>query len=680
MREKDRTMPNRALTEFHVMPLIPGREAELAADAERLLATGVCTGIAGMMTLVPESEPPVDKARILGEQFLAFRRAFTGDPARLGILAQATIGHGWVPDEPAAYQRIIRPDGTPAYQMCPLDPAFQEYIRHAFRHLAALRPAFFMIDDDFRLLCGRNGCYCPRHLAAIGNRLGRPFTRESLLDTLRADPAAARAFDALLLDSLLQLAGVIRDAIDETDPQIPGSFCACYGDIRHADPLARRLAGTGHAPVIRINNARYLTGEMRSFPVRMFHGAAQIAALAPDVTILAETDPCPHNRYSTGAHLMHAHYAGSILEGCHGAKHWLTRTKTWQPASGAAYREILTRHHGFYEALFRAVQESAPAGYVAAALPSAPRFNPAPDRGDSGGSDKTWAAVMGVLGLPCNYARLPDLPAMLTGEDVATFPDGDLRCLLKNGLLLDGPAAEALTRRGFGADIGVRAESWTGPSISGERWGAVILPRDLRYSRLEPLGAGTRVHSTLLHRASGVSEDFTELGPAATLFENAAGGRVAVLAASCGYGNSLTNPGLSFYDEDRKRELVELLRFVCGEPIPFYYPGDAEVYVKLRRFADGRYLLALFNLGHDPLETIPLVAAQPIARIERLMPDGSWQETAFADSQVQAPLPPAALQVFRIISGNRTVAANRRKVNTRNTFPTSDSNPSRGSN
>lgn len=643
------SMPD--LAAYHVMPLLPGHEADLAADAERLLATGVCTHVAAIMTLVPESDPPVDKAQILGEGFVAFRNAFKGDAGRVGILAQATIGHGWTPDEPAPYQRIVRPDGHPAYQMCPLDPAFQNYLRTAFRHLAALRPAFFMIDDDFRLLTGRNGCYCPLHLAEMGRRLGRAVTRTSLLDALRHDDRVARTYDAVLLDSLLRLAGVIREAIDETDPAMPGSFCACYGDIRHAGPLARRLAGQGHRPVIRINNGRYLTGEMRSFPVRMYQGAAQIAALDSDVTILGETDPCPHNRYSTGAHLMHAHYTGSLLEGCHGAKHWLTRTAAWQPASGAAYREILTVHRGFYQTLYRAVQESVPAGYVAAALPSAPVYNPAPDRGDSCGSSRSWAAAMGVLGLPCNFARLPALPVMMTGDDTVLFTDDDLRQLLTRGLLLDGTAAEALDRRGFAKDIGVRAKPWAGPSVSGEQWGTVMLPRDFRYTRLDPLSPATRVHSTLLHRTSGVSRDHQELGPAVTLFQNAAGGRVAVLAASCGHGNSLTAPGRSFYDEDRKRELVSLLGFVCGRPIPLYYPGDAEVHVKLRQFADGRYLLALTNLGHDPLETTPLASAQPVVAVERLTPDGSWQPTAVANGQVQTPLLPATPQVLRITCG-----------------------------
>ena len=628
------------------MPLLPGREAELAADAESLLATGVCTDIACMLTLVPEGDPPEDKARILGDQFTAFRDGFKGDKARVGILAQATIGHGWIPDEPTSFQKIIRPDGSAAYQMCPLDPAFQDYIRDTFRHLAALKPAFFMIDDDFRLLCGRNGCYCPLHLAEIGRRLGGSFTRESLLATLRSDSAAAHRYDGLLLDSLRLIADIMRDAIDATDPSIPGSLCTCHGDVRHAGPLSRVLAGKGNSRLVRINNARYLSPEMRSFPNRMYDGAAQIAGLDPDVTVLAETDTCPQNRYSTGANLMHAHYAGSILEGCHGAKHWITRTGAYQPTSGAAYRAILRKYHGFYETLFTAVQDSRPSGYAAAVLPGTPFFNPAPDRGDSCSSWKTWGALLGVLGLPCNYAKMPDLPAMMTEADVGLFSDVDLKRLLKNGLLLEGRAAERLCQRGFSAEIGIRAEPWEGPRVSGEQWGRVILGTDVTYSRLTPADPRVKIHSTLMHRKSGVSPDFTELGPAVTLFENASGGRIAAFAANFGLNNSLSSFG--FYDEDRKRELVELLQFVCGKPVEFYYPGDAEVYLKVRRFTDGRYLLAFFNLGHDPLDVLPVNSAYSIANVEMIASDGSWEHVAVADGCLQTSLVAAQPKVFRV--------------------------------
>lgn len=638
------------LTTLHVMPLLPGHEADLAADALELVQSGVATAVACSMTLVPEGNPPENKAKILGDRFTAFRRAYQGDRAQLGILAQATIGHGYVPDEPAPFQQIVRPDGSLAYQMCPLNPAFQAYIRDTIRHLAALRPAFIMIDDDFRLLTGRNGCFCPLHLNETGKRLGRSLTRPELVQLL-ADEQVARLYDTVLLDSLLQLAGVIRDAMDETDPALPGSFCTCYGDVRHAGPIAGRLAGQGQPRVVRINNARYLSPEMRSFPIRMYHGAAQIASLDGDIRALAETDTCPQNRYSTAAALLHAHYTGSILEGCHGAKHWITRTRAYQPASGAAYRAILGRYQAFYETLYQAVQISQPDGYAAAALPSASFFNAAPRHGDRCGSEKTWGALLGVLGLPCNFIRMPKLPVMMTGEDVDLFSDQDLRELVETGLVLEGSAAEKLCRRGFSAGIGVVAEPYQGPRVSAERWGQRMLAPDTTYTRLLPLSQATRVHATLLHRKSGVHESFSEIGPAATSFTNDAGGRVAVLAASFGTSNKLSSFG--FFDADRKLELLELLSFVCGRPVAFHYPGDAEIYLKLRRFPDGRYLLALFNLGHDPLDTVPLASPLQISRVEQITPDGQWQPVALESGVLLTSLTPAEPKVFCITAADR---------------------------
>ncbi len=634
------------LTALHVIPLLPGHEQELAADARHLLESGVCTAVACMFTLVPEADPPVDKVAVLAERYRSFMRAFEGDPAHVGVLVQATIGHGWTPDEPAPFQKIIRPDGMPAYQKCPLDRAFQRYIDNALRGVTALNPAFIMIDDDFRLLTGRNGCYCPLHLAECARRLGQAVTRESLCALLQSDISAARLYDDLLLDTLMQLAGVIRGAIDSVDPSIPVSFCACYGDIRHAVPIARRLAAAGQRPVIRINNARYLTAEMRSFPVRMYHGAAQIAGLSDDVTVLAETDTCPHNRYSTSAALLHAHYTGSILEGCDGAKHWLTRLGQWQPASGAAYRATLMRHQGFYEALYRAVRETSPAAYIAAALPAEPFFNRALDQGDRCGSAKTWAALLGVMGLPCNYARLPDLPSLLTGDDVELFPDADLHHLLSQGAILEGAAAEALCQRGFADDIGVMAEPWTGPHVSAEIWQGRLLGADARYTRLTPIDTSTSVYSNLLHSASGVSTDYTVIGPAVTRYINAHGGRIAVYAASFGPNTALSSFG--FYDEDRKRQLLDLLGYVCGAPVPVYYPGDAEVYLKLRRYSDGRYLTALFNLGHDLLDTVPFDVAFAVSGAEWLSAEGDWQPVDWRDGAVQAPLHPAQPVIYRL--------------------------------
>jgi hypothetical protein len=259
---------------------------------------------------------------------------------------------------------------------------------------------------------------------------------------------------------------------------------------------------------------------------------------------------------------------------------------------------------------------------------------------------KTWGALLGVFGLPCNYAKMPHLPAMMTGAEVDLFSDDDVKHLLKNGLLLEGLAAEKLCQRGFSAELGIMAEPWKGPRVSLERWGRVELGSDIYYSRLTPIHPKVKNHSTLLHRKSAVSKDFIELGPAVTLFENPAGGRVAVFAASFGSNKALSSFG--FYDEDRKREILELLHFVCGKPVEFYYPGDAEIYLKVRRFADGRYLLAFFNLGHDELDVLPVNSAFTIANVEMIAPDGSWEHVDFADGCLQTPLLPAQPKAFRV--------------------------------
>ena len=177
---------------LHVMPLLPGREAELARDAEQLLKDGVCTHVACKMTLVPEGVPAMDKAAVLGADYLAFLREFNGPRDRVGILLQATIGHGWTPDEPCDFRKIVRADGVEEYRMCPLDKNFLVYLEQQVSALAALKPAFFMVDDDFRMLTGHTGCMCPLHLAEYERRTGERHTAETLAEAVRNDPAARR--------------------------------------------------------------------------------------------------------------------------------------------------------------------------------------------------------------------------------------------------------------------------------------------------------------------------------------------------------------------------------------------------------------------------------------------------------------------------------------------------------
>ncbi len=636
----------KSLYALHVMPLLPGYEKEQAEDAETLLRNGVCTGIACMMTLVPEGNPAVNKAEILKKRYQAFLRAFRGDPKTVGILLQATIGHGWTPDTPAGFQKIVRPDGSEAYQMCPLGEDFRAYIDHQVSILSELKPAFFMVDDDFRLVTGRSGCWCPLHIAEFSRRTGKEYTRESLLEAVKNDPETAKLYDGMLLDSLLCVARIIREAIDRHTPGTPCSFCTCTGDVHHATAIRKALAGNTPENIVRINNARYLNSQMRDFAVRMYQGAAQIAALEEDTLVLAETDTCPQTRYSTAAALMHAHYTGSILEGCAGAKHWITPLHEWEPEAGAEYRRILTRFSGFYTSLFRALDGAGATPFAAASFPEKPFFrNPLENYGCTVGAERTWGHLFSVLGLPCSFVKSPDIPVMLAGPEVKMFSDAELEKFASNGILLDGSAAHELTKRGLARLIGVEAFPWDGPSASGEDWNGVLIHRSSENYRLKPLSHKVEVLASLIHRLSGISEETVTLAPSLTAFENELGGRSVVFAGTP--GGSGFDP-FGFLNLRRKRQLVRMLEYICRKPLPFYYPGDAEVYFKLFRLDDGGHLLVFFNLSFDPMENIPLVSSVPVRTVKKLTPKGEWEKVEFRSGAIQIPLHPAFPEIFLV--------------------------------
>ena len=90
----------------------------------------------------------------------------------------------------------------------------------------------------------------------------------------------------------------------------------------------------------------------------------------------------------------------------------------------------------------------------------------------------------------------------------------------------------------------------------------------------------------------------------------------------------------SFLTESRKKQLIKLLDEAgC---LPVYYPGDAEVYLKAARCADGSLMVAFFNLGLDPLEEIELTSRAPFETVERLSEDGAREAVAFDEENGRA--------------------------------------------
>ena len=336
---------------LNIAPMQPGHEEELATDIAAMAKNGIITHNAFSFTLTPEDDPMFDKAAVLGERFArhyAALRKISSVPC--GILMQATIGHGWTPNSPSPGQKFIQWNGSEPYIFCPLDPGFREYIGGQVRKLAALQPDFFMLDDDFRMLTGRGGCFCPLHVEGFNRLTGVNYTEETLREAVGKDNRIARAYDAWLQQTMEDTARIIRGAIDSVSPGLPCSFCMCAGDIRHAAATGRILRG--NAPLrIRINNGYYLQESVRQIPAQMQRSALQALYLPDETEILDEPDTCPQNRYSTSAAMLHNHLTRAMTAGYFGAKIWITRMGTFEPESGKAYRKVLGKYNGFYRAL-----------------------------------------------------------------------------------------------------------------------------------------------------------------------------------------------------------------------------------------------------------------------------------------------------------------------------------------
>ena len=120
--------------------------------------------------------------------------------------------------------------------------------------------------------------------------------------------------------------------------------------------------------------------------------------------------------------------------------------------------------------------------------------------------------------------------------------------------------------------------------------------------------------------------NYERLFPGVTVYHNALGGTVITF---CGTPVAEFNlvEAFSFLTYSRKEQMIRLLKN-SGE-LPVYYPDDEEVYLKAADTADGRLLVAVFNIGQDPTEELSLVCDFEASSVTRLTPDGEEEAVTF---------------------------------------------------
>lgn len=618
---------------YSIMPVKTLNEhlEEVAQDIVYQYENNVSNCALICFTLTPEADPPIDKAAIYCEQYRKLSDRLAEMNLKCGILVQATIGHGYALDQPNHFQHVVNlTDGEEKNVVCPYDEGFRKHMKSAFATIAREKPAMIMVDDDFRLTARPgHGCACPLHMAEFNRRAGTNMTREELFAHTQGTSEEDRRYTEIFIetqgDSLMGAARAYREGIDSVDPTLPGSFCCCGDAAEFAGEIAQILAGKDNPVIVRFNNGSYTAAGARWFSNIARRAASQAAVLSDKVdALLAETDTCPQNRYSTSAQMVHAHFSSTIMEGASGCKHWITRLSTFEPKSGMAYRKKLSKNFGFYEALSALVPGLTWLG-CRMPVPARPAYGYAicPATAESNG----WSAcVMERMGIPMYFSAKQGGAVFMDGPADDSLTDEEILNLFKGPLFLASDTARRLIDRGFGEYIGVDVRPWNGPHTSGEilNVNGCITNAQKKINELVPLSDAVRSESTVYHLRDGKYRD--PLFPGVTVFKNALGG-VTVVFAGSPKTNYNYQEAFAFLTESRKLQLVSLLReFGC---LPVYYPDDAEVYMRAAECPDGTLMAALFNLSLDALDEIPLVCEKPVSKVEQLLCDGSRAECAF---------------------------------------------------
>ena len=615
---------------YTIMPLDTEHVEEICEDIRWQYENGVADCALFMFKLVPEGDPVIDKAAIECAKYARFKNRLAEMGLSCGVLVQCTIGHGYALNQLSPFQRLVQlTDGETTYVACPSDEDFQAYIQNQLATIAAQKPQVIMIDDDFRLMyrLGK-GCACPKHMAAFNRAAGTELSREQLFGILKGgsevDPSLCDRYTEIFIEtqrqSLLAAARAMRAGIDSVDPSLPGIFCSVGHTTEFGGEIARILAGEGNPTVVRINNGNYTPAGARWLSRVAYRAAQQSEVLKKDVdVILAETDTCPQNRYSTGAQSLHAHFTASILEGAAGAKHWITRLATFEPRSGKAYRNKLGKNKGFYETLAKLVPEIQWQG-CRIPLPVKPDYG-FKHEGWYSPSDAWSACVLERLGIPIYFSSMPGGAAFLEEESVSAFTNEEILEMFKGPFFLSSEAARQLNVRGFMAYTGVDVQPWKGEHPSFERLhvNGKKTNAQIGIQQLIPQSERVKEASTVMHLKDGVQE--IPLFPGVTVFDNELGGRSIVF---CGTPRTEFSymEAFAFLSESRKEQMLQLLA-ACGH-LPVYYTEDAEVYLKAGTLPDGSLVTAVFNIGLDPLEDIPLVVDHEVHGVQRLTEEGRW--------------------------------------------------------
>ena len=588
--------------------------------------------------------PTLQVYKNIGEEVLYVKNKLSPHDIEVGWWCAPSLRSG----SGAPFQYIYDLSGTVSkISLCPLDPDFIEDFSNKVAAVVEIsRPFMVQFEDDFELSHQPPevtfGCFCPLHIAEFNKRHNKSYSREELVNHFKTVTPESmklrRAWAELSRDSLVVLAGEIRNKIDAIAPETRVMLCQSGmsdfdGDFTEA--VTQAFAGQTR-PAVRLYGTSYGSDDSQSLPDNVFHALYSIQHLPENFECFHESDTYPHTRFFMSAAKIRSLITAALSYGFDDSLFYATQYLD-NPAEEKAYAKMFHSEIKRFDALRTAVQNCEVTGVEVVHRPFAHIVNPYSGRGRPGiTSGAAWVSALGRFGIP--YTSKNGNVKLISGNMIEMMDEEEIRELLAGGVLMDGGAAFSLYQKGWGEMIGAEEVSRGREAnfcFEGLQAGVSFsdVKGDLMYNLIFA-PAGTESGDFFVLKPVSGAEIITNfldaeekpITPGMYRYVNKLGGRVAVTALHA-YNRS---SGLFNY---KKKEIVrQTIEWLANEPLPVFVKDLPNVFCIFNQSQSKDYaIITLINLCSDDFDSFSLqISAEwQDKKIELLDEYGRWNHVNF---------------------------------------------------
>lgn len=332
---------------------------------------------------------------------------------------------------------------------CPNQPGFLEYMAEISRIYAQWQPGSIWMDDDLRLdghhpANAPYGCHCDECIAAFSAEEKCNFTRAELVQAYENDPGLERRWRNFATRSITRLTEVIINSAREVSPasrfglqhggsddriNILNTIARCTGERAGSRPGGG--VSSDLEPLWLIDKAFLCSRQTYSQP-----GYEMLGQVCPEIESYPRTYSCKSAQGLRLETMLYLSLGGGdsmsyfIMDPICETTEWYGKNLLAPLAADApCFRDLIRRN-----------ENSIPAG-VGRTEYHCYTF-------------RTRDAGLPLIGIPqAGYA--PGAGCIqLTAFAIDEMDDEKLESLLKKNIILDGKAADAVIKRGFGSTLG----------------------------------------------------------------------------------------------------------------------------------------------------------------------------------------------------------------------------------